>query len=115
MQTQGRITHEANVNIAGSAVDLIAIESAVSVILGDAGAVAERFTEANVMVEPVWTTGPCARQTHTAGREHRAHNIIFRIPVPQPTAEEQREDSFDVVLNEFNCRAVVVLPGIAKA
>ena len=97
MQTQRRIAHQSDVDLSGCGVDLILVEAIGSIILGQPCTEAERLAQSHVLQEPVRSTGPGARQAITGHRQHTAHNIIFRIPISQPTAEKQCKDCFDVV------------------
>ena len=50
------------------------------------------FAHRHVLEEPVRPARPGAGQAIAGQRQHPAHDVILRIPIPQPTAEEQAED-----------------------
>src|SRR5687767_15028920 len=114
MQTQRRITHEAQVNAPCAWVGLVAIKSARRIVLRNLRRVTDRLPEANVMIKPMRTTRPCTDKPHARQRKNAAHDIVRRIPVAVPASEEHGENGFNVVFIELGRRAVVILARVAK-
>src|SRR5579884_4069781 len=65
------------------------------------------------MQEPMRTAAPRAGQTVVRQREHSAHDVVLRIPIAQPTAEQKREDGLHVVAVNFGAVAVVIAVAVA--
>src|SRR6185503_7609738 len=114
MHAQSRIAQESDVNLGGGTVDLIPIQSTESVVLGQARAVADIFAQGHMLVVPMRPACPGASEPLAAQCQYRAHDIVFRIPVAQPTAHQHGEYRLNIVLDHLNGGAVLILAGVAE-
>src|SRR2546421_7700516 len=115
MHTQGRIAHEGNMDLARAVVRLVLIESVAAIVLRETGAEPDRFAERHVLQEPVRSAGQSAGQPVGRQRQDRALQVVFGIPIAQPTAEEHGKDSFNVVLIKLSRDTVMISVRVAKA
>ncbi len=99
MHAQGRVTHERHMNLARAVVHLVLVEP--GVVLREAGAVTDVLAQSHVMEKPVGTAGPDTGQSVVTGCEDGAHDVVLRIPVPEPAPEEHGEDGLDVRLDQI--------------
>src|SRR5579859_2046081 len=94
----------------GKVVRLIAIQTVCMVVLGQSCAITERFTDSQGMKKPMGSSGVDAGQAVGGSSEESAHQIVGKIPITKPTAQEHRELRLDIHSDEIEDRTAFV-PG----
>src|SRR5438045_1673246 len=58
---------------------------------------------------------PAGGETFSLSGQHTAHDVVFAVPIAEPTPENHAEDALDVGGDHFRRGSVLVLAGIANA
>src|SRR6266850_7019639 len=114
MHSQRGITHQSDMDLAGATVQLISVKPGGPIVLRQARAIADGFPKGHVLEEPMWPAGTAAGQAVTGQGQHRPLEVVFRIPIPEPTAKEQREHSFHIAFDQLGCDAIVESVRVAE-
>src|SRR6266436_4704470 len=96
-------------SLPGATIELVTIQTAGSVVLRKPSAVSNDFPQSHVVQEPMWPARPGAGQSVAGQCQHRAHDVVLRIPVAEPTPKQKREYGLHIALDQFRRGAVVVI------
>ena len=114
MHAQSGITHQRDVDLTGATIDLVLVQAAGQVVLGQTRAVANWLTQGHVVKKPVRPPGPRGGQAITGQGQDRAQHVVFGVPIPQPTAEKKREHRFNIILHQLGRGPVVIAVRVAQ-
>src|SRR5882762_5254884 len=64
---------------------------------------------------PMGASRPAGGETFGLRGEDAAHDVVFAVPIAEPTSENHAKHAFDVGRDHFGRGAVEVLTGIANA
>src|SRR3954447_16213419 len=115
MHAEGWVTHESDMDLPCATIDLSAIGTTSAVVLSQARAIAESFTNAHWMEEPVRASRPAGAEALGRTSQYGSPDVVFGIPVAKPASEKHGEDGFDVGLDHLGSGAVVILAGVTQA
>ena len=115
VHAQSRIAHQRDVSLPSATIQLVLIQAAGPIVLRQTSGVSDNLTESHVVKEPMWPAGPGAGQSVAGQCQHRAHDVVLRIPIAEPAPEQEDERGFHVALEQFARRPVVVFIRIAQA
>src|SRR5437879_13035812 len=91
------------------------IQSSGAIILREAGAESDAFTQGNVLAKPVGTARPAAGQAVSRRGQGRALKIILAVPVAQPTAVEHEEYGLRISRHQVRGQRFIVGALVAQA